>query len=384
MEDKWILDNGIFYPISGNSKIYTLPGRGKGIFELVKNSDPRSGRLGLHKLSDSFEFGFKIYETGGIISNDKIYTLWNNEEFKDTKKNLGVIFNGAKGTGKTICAKLLCNQVGLPVIIVNHSYDGAILDFIPNLSFEAAILIDEAEKTFCSDEDSHVLLKLIDGVYNKTRKLYILTTNHLTVNDNLLGRPGRIRYIQEFGNLPKITVEQYIDDNLKNPSLKDEVFNLVDSLSISTIDILKTIIEEVNLLGRIDESSNSLLNVPRNAYTFDAVIFHNYSLDNVSEIRDVIKRSKPQNLSVGEWFKRKDVTGNLFSNGVDDKFCYPTSFSSASSTLFNGCDTNIGEIVSEPSSDGFVLMNMGESSPTPVLILGKRKNLSLYNNTFCI
>lgn len=50
----------------------------------------------------------------------------------------------------------------------------------------------------------------------------------------------------------------------------------------------------------------------------------------------------------------------------------------------NGCDTNIGEIVSEPSSDGFVLMNMGESSPTPVLILGKRKNLSLYNNTFCI
>ena len=384
MEDKWILDNGIFYPISGDSKIYTLPGKGNGVFELVKDSDPRSGRLGLHKLSDTFEFGFKIYETGGIISNNRIHTLWNNKTFKDTKKNLGIIFNGAKGTGKTICAKLLCNQIGLPVIIVNHSYDGAILDFIPNLSFEATILIDEAEKTFCSDEDSHVLLKLIDGVYNKTRKLYILTTNHLTLNDNLLGRPGRIRYIQEFGNLPRITVEQYIDDNLKDSSLKDEVFNLVDSLSISTIDILKTIIEEVNLLGGIDESSNnSLLNIPRNAYTFDAVIFQNYSLEGVSEIREEIRKNKPQNLSVVEWFK-DNKTRELFSSDIDNKFCYITSFSSASSTLFNGCDTNVGEIVSDLSSDGFVLMNIaGDDYPEPVLILGKRKNLSLYNN-YCI
>ena len=387
MDDKWILDNGIYFPISGDSVIHTSPG--SGIFELVKDSDPRSGRLGLHKLSDSFDFEFKIYETGGSESINRVYTLWNNEEFQKTKKNLGIIFNGTKGTGKTICAKLLCNKIGLPVIIVNHSYDGAILDFIPRLSFEATVLVDEAEKTFCSDEDSHILLKLIDGVYNRTRKLYILTTNSLVINDNLLGRPGRIRYIQEFKNLSKEVVDEYINDNLKDLSRKEEVFNLVDSLSISTIDILRSIIEEVNLLGELGDGNNILLNVPRNAYTFDVVIFRNFGSEDISKIRDIIKKNKPSNIPLDTWFKTNqkvdtDSDGNdirvrdLFYDDDNNKFCCITSFSSVSSVLYNGCSTSIGDVLSDPSEDGFILMDTEELYP--VLILGKRKTLSIYNN----
>ncbi len=62
------------------------------------------------------------------------------------------------------------------------------LEFIQSLCFEAIILIDEAEKTF--DEEEDVLLKMIDGVYNSKRKLYILTTNELNIDENLLGRPN--------------------------------------------------------------------------------------------------------------------------------------------------------------------------------------------------
>ena len=66
-------------------------------------------------------------------------------------------------TGKTIAAKLLCNKIGLPVIVISKPMDG-MLEFIQSLCFEAIILIDEAEKTF--DEEEDVLLKMIDGVYN--------------------------------------------------------------------------------------------------------------------------------------------------------------------------------------------------------------------------
>ena len=380
-----MLDSGIFYPISGAATLHTTPG--SGIWELVKDPDPRSGRLGLHKLSDKFEFDFKLYETGGSVAIKRVCDLWDNETFQGTNKNLGIVFNGTKGTGKTISAKQLCNEIGLPVIIVNHSYEGAVLDFIPRLSFEAIILIDEAEKTFSSEDDSHVLLKLIDGVYNKSRKLYILTTNRLVINDNLLGRPGRIRYIQEFGNLPKETVDQYIEDNLEDKTKRDEVMNAVDSLEISTIDILRSIIEEVNLFGDLGDT---MLNIPRNAYTFDVVIFNNYSPEEIKDIREIIKKNKPSGESMEDWFKKnmsvgKDEDGDditvkdLFDD--NNRYCYVATLSTMSHDLYNGSSTNRGDIVSEVSNDGFVILrsNYCDEEVFPVLVLKKRKNTSLYN-----
>lgn len=97
------------------------------------------------------------------------------------------------------------------------------VSFIQQLDFECIVLIDEAEKTFKRGESDEVLLKLIDGVYNRSRKLYILTTNTLNVNENLLGRPGRIRYIKQFGNLSEKAINEYLDDNLKIPEERENI-----------------------------------------------------------------------------------------------------------------------------------------------------------------
>ena len=97
VDDKWMLDGGIYYPVSGDVVLHTA--LGKGIWELVKDPDPRSARLGLRKLDNDFTFDFKIYETGGKEAIQRVYDLWNNEEYQDSGKNLGVIFNGIKGTG---------------------------------------------------------------------------------------------------------------------------------------------------------------------------------------------------------------------------------------------------------------------------------------------
>lgn len=407
VDDKWMEDEGIFYPISGNVVLHTTPGQ--GIWELVKDPDPRSSRLGLKKLSDQFTFDFKLYETGGKEAIQRVYDLWNNERYIESNKNLGVIFNGIKGTGKTIAAKLLCNKIDLPVIVVNQSFEGGILEFIPRLSFEAVILIDEAEKTFSDKDDAHYLLKLIDGVYNKTRKLYILTTNKLHINENLIGRPGRIRYIQEFTNLPKEAVEEYLRDNLEDQSKIDEVMNIVDLLEISTIDILKSLVEEFNIFGGIG-GDRSIMNIPKCNYIFDAIEFYGYTEDDIPLIRDIIKKNKPKDITVGEWIngrtsepritnlekgagnvvKEKDAEEkaeeeksalSYFCDDDLDRSAYTCRITSRYTDLYKNTETNQGTVLMEPSEDGFLLIKDEWRGNIQVfMLLRQRKNVSLYQN----
>ena len=295
---KWTLDGGIYFPINGNIVLHTTPG--PGIWAVTTSPDPMDLRLGLTKVADKFEFNFKIYELGHEAITKKIKTIWNSEKFIETDKNLGIVLNGTKGTGKTIAAKLMCNDIDIPVIIVNGSFSGRILPFIQQLNFECIVLIDEAEKSFKQDGDDEILLKLIDGVYNSTRKLYILTTNRLTINENLLGRPGRIRYIQEFKNLPLKAVSDYIDDNLIDKSKKERVLQEVDLLEISTIDILKSIVEEVNIFGDLEESN--LLNIPKAKYVFDVAEFEGCNKSSILAIKLLMTLTKKSEQDLYTWF----------------------------------------------------------------------------------
>ena len=196
VKQKWVKENGVFYPIPGDTTLHVTPGT--GVFQIYEEKSMGGSRLGLRKMADKFTFNFKIYDLGVEDTMQKIQYTWNSDVFVSGNKNLGIIFNGLKGTGKTIASKILSNRMNMPVVIVNAAYDG-LLNFIQSLCFECVVLIDEAEKTFQGNGD--VLLKMIDGVYNEARKLYLLTTNRLSIDENLLGRPGRIRYIKQFGNL---------------------------------------------------------------------------------------------------------------------------------------------------------------------------------------
>lgn len=245
----------------------------------------------------------------------KIIKTWTSDLFRESNKNLGVIFNGIKGTGKTIAAKQLCNRIGLPVIVISKPVDG-MLEFIQSLHFESIILIDEAEKTF--REEQEVLLKMIDGVYNDMRKLYILTTNKLSIDENLLGRPGRIRYIKEFSNLSAKAVNDVIDDNLNDISLKDDVLKVVDSLEISTIDILKAIIDECNIMGSVP--SDSTLNIPKAKYKIQIISFDNLELKFHRELQDYIINHLAADESVINWLQKvigTDGKGKKFKKNLD-------------------------------------------------------------------
>ena len=378
-KQKWINDGGILYPIPGYASLLTSPGN--GIFRIYEN--PQTKRLGLERIDETFRFDFKIYDLDSEEIISKIIKTWTSDLFRESNKNLGVIFNGIKGTGKTIAAKQLCNRIGLPVIVISKPVDG-MLEFIQSLHFESIILIDEAEKTF--REEQEVLLKMIDGVYNDMRKLYILTTNKLSIDENLLGRPGRIRYIKEFSNLSAKAVNDVIDDNLNDISLKDDVLKVVDSLEISTIDILKAIIDECNIMGSVP--SDSTLNIPKAKYKIQIISFDNLELKFHRELQDYIINHLAADESVINWLQKvigTDGKGKKFKKNLDlieEMYdcrvcidCRPTS----TLGVYIGKHLGCGIVNSKPDGYGFFTREADWDNSTELCCLCNDYNIpSLY------
>lgn len=367
---KWINEGGILYPIPGYATLLSSPGH--GVFRICK--DRQTDRLGLEKIDESFTFDFKIYDLDCESIIARVIKTWTSDIFTKSNKNLGVIFNGLKGTGKTIAAKLLSNRIGLPVIIISHPVDG-ILEFIQSLCFECVILIDEAEKTF--DDEQEVLLKMIDGVYNNTRKLYILTTNELDIDKNLLGRPGRIRYIKEFGNLSFKAVSDVIDDNLNDQSLKEDVLKLVNTLEISTIDVLKSIIEECNITGEVP--SELMMNIPLAKYKIQIIEFRCLAFDKYQTLRDFIGSRLYPNETVANWLSQAagiSKDGNNFKNNkefIEKEFDCKIEIkwqASVSPMLYLGQQIGEGTVSQEPDKYGFFTFETYWDATTELCCMG--------------
>ena len=234
----WLQSNNTYKKVEGDfSTVKAVP---VGIYNIGLSM---SGWY-LEKYADKFTFDYKMY---GLQTEFCEHVL---KTYKNTKGNFGIMLTGTKGTGKTVTAKTLANDFNLPVIIVKDMGDSnqAMIEFLSGFNFDCVLFFDEFEKNF-SDKDS-TILQIMDGVYNSGyRKIFLLTTNEMAINENLVGRPSRIRYVRRFGNLALKTVEEYLDDALEVPEARQELIDFIDTLTISTIDILKTIVNEVNIHG---------------------------------------------------------------------------------------------------------------------------------------
>ena len=234
----WVKTESTFRRMEGELSTYSqLP---KGVYEIGLSRDGWY----LTRTADRFTFNYKLYN---LEMQFVEYAL---KTYNNTKGNLGILFNGIRGTGKTVTAKVLANELDLPVIIVKSFGDdnSMLVSFLSSFNFDCVLFFDEFEKQF-NDKDSSIL-QIMDGIYSSEyRTVFLLTTNELYVNENLLTRPSRIRYVKQFGNLSKEIVEEYLEDNLKDMSAKEELMSYIDTLTISTIDILKAIVEEINIHG---------------------------------------------------------------------------------------------------------------------------------------
>ena len=235
----WLQDGNVFS--QGSATTVSHPeGLPKGIYE-VKVS--MTGFY-LSKIAESFAFDYKLY---GLNQKFIDYVL---KTYENTTGNLGVLLDGIKGTGKTVTAKELCNNLQLPVILVQSmgdSNDKLIKYLSTTINFDCIFFFDEYEKEF---KDSSDVLSFMDGTYNSIyRKIFLLTTNELNVDSNLLGRPSRIRYKKSFSNLSEEVTREILNDILKDKTAIEKVIELTHSMNIITIDLIKAIATEINIHG---------------------------------------------------------------------------------------------------------------------------------------
>lgn len=246
---EWIRNGEAYFPntISEGTKFDKLK---PGVYTI------KESRMGLYLENTAKEFSF----------NHKIYGLNTRfikrclTSFNNTDSNMGVLLNGLKGTGKTVTAKILANLLELPIIVIKETFEGAAFDFLAeNITQDSVIMIDEFEKTI-SEDDQKKMLTFMDGLHNSEHKrVFILTTNKMDIDSNLIDRPSRVRYIRTFDNLDAETIIEVVDDILQKDRLhhRDELIELIKTFNIITIDNIKQFINEVNIHN---ESPDELFN----------------------------------------------------------------------------------------------------------------------------
>lgn len=285
------------------------------------NMQAMSGELYLTKQKPEFLMPKDFYDVKG-------------KEFqyvKDVAKasngNLGIILNGVKGTGKTIFAEKLCNELQIPVLIMESwgEKNLSVLKQISDIPYDLVLFFDEFEKKF-SEDDQQMLLSIIDGVYNTNyRRIFILTTNEASIDPNMLGRLHRFAYRLDFTYITdKEIIRNYFAErtNLTDKQLHWLVGYMQSKIN-NTIDTFSKIVEEINLVGfdKFREIGSEIMNLESSErvvyclrrifstyirtkenvwtkeYTINSFIeeIHNYSKRNeYIEERDELVRSNPK------------------------------------------------------------------------------------------
>lgn len=212
----------------------------------------------LVKENDKFTFDYKLYGLEETLITRAV-------KYYNSRKqgNLGVLLNGLKGTGKTVTAKIIANQLNQPVILIAKplkEIQNCHL-FINSIPQNVTVFIDEYEKIFGQSSD---MLTIMDGALNSPyRRVFLMTTNDLHVDRNLIERPSRVRYLKKFSHLSPQIVEEIIDDCLKNKKFKNDCIKFIASLETITVDIVKSVIEEVNVHNESPDTFGDIFNVKK-------------------------------------------------------------------------------------------------------------------------
>lgn len=239
-----------------------------GTYRLRQN--PKTDEYFLVQTED-FILPHKLY--GEFKDIDRILT-----SFHNTTKNLAALLVGIKGSGKSISAKKLCIDSGLPVIIIDAGYDDVeLISFLssPELG-SCVIFIDEYEKLYSEPRnvDETIMLQILDGACN-SHHLFLLTVNDMgSFNKNLINRPSRIFYRKTYDGLPEDLINEVLEAELINKKWLKEMKDVLGRFADVTFDILMSLIREVNLYDESPLECAKLMNFSPDSVYVDVVQIH--------------------------------------------------------------------------------------------------------------
>lgn len=276
MKNIIIKDERNYQIISGNA-ISILEDLPASIYELAFNKD--SG-FSLNEVNNQFNITEKLYGEVEKITKRVLNT------FNIVNGNLGVLFSGPKGLGKSLTLRKICVEAirnWMPVILVKEHFDSINL-FIESICQPVVVVFDEFEKLYLDrnkgDKDDlegqDSLLNLFDSTY-AGKKLFLLTCNDVdNISEYLLNRPGRLHYHFRMHRLSIDEITEYCMDNLldKNSELVSEICSLGAVIPDFSYDMLRSIIFELNAYQCGLEEARKVLNInARSNSPFNYTIF---------------------------------------------------------------------------------------------------------------
>jgi hypothetical protein len=259
MRTVWHRAGARFFIGESTNQLEELP---IGIYKISSYDTANQGeQVEIERTDDNFKKIHDKYDVCPGFVNTVIKT------WAKTNDNLGLLLTGTKGTGKTQIAKQICNLVQLPILVITKRVE-TLPQLINSIQQDIVILFDEYEKMY--DDYDHSILTVMDGILsNGHRRMFILTTNKRYVNENMLSRPGRIRYLYEFDDLELPLIKTIIDTELVDKQFEQDLIDNIKNLSIITVDIVKSICEEINIHNKPFSSFINYFNVKETKAKFD-------------------------------------------------------------------------------------------------------------------
>ena len=216
-----------------------------------------NGRTGEFELHHRPEFSMpdKIYGDNDVFASRCLKT------FRALSKGMAVLLSGPKGSGKTLTAKRIAVESGMPVLCVNAPFSGmGFTSFLTDLPTKCVIFIDEFEKTYHERDSRDSMLTLLDGA-SDNKHLFLLTSNNAQIGEYFNNRPGRIRYHRQYQDLPMQVLKEMVDDKMPKGKLRASVHKMLDEMGPISPDALVSLVQECLIHNEPPEKFRDFFNV---------------------------------------------------------------------------------------------------------------------------
>lgn len=207
---------------------------------------------------DRYTDAISLEESAGLSLPSKVYYTPRDERFIEKVINsynlsesgfTGVMLAGLKGSGKTVMAKVIANNSGLPIINIDKNIRPYILRNLVSMLGDTSVcfLFDELDKVL-ADYDDSVLLQVLDGSDTKGKHMILFTCNDDDeISEYLIDRCSRIRYWREFDEMSPSLIMEVLNDKLND---KKEVKSLTDfikdNFEVCSFDNIASFVKEAN------------------------------------------------------------------------------------------------------------------------------------------
>jgi len=202
--------------------------------------------------------------------------------FLNNNSNLGVLLTGNKGQGKSITAKLIAKELNLPIVIIDKPIPNKIdfIKFLKEIENDYILFIDEFEKLFLSNSydesvnSNHTqesFLTFMDGVNTTNNKILFLLTTNENINEYLINRPSRIKFLKDYNELPEELFEKIVDNLLIKKEYREDLEKNTSFLNLN-IDLLISIIKDINLLDQPFSTFSNVYNYRLENYMYELYV----------------------------------------------------------------------------------------------------------------